>query len=145
MESITSFTGDYRWLSNFWECSVEFEGIIYPSSEHAYQASKILDKRQRLKIRDLSTPGKAKRAGQKLDLRPNWDDVKLGVMEKILTDKFSRNPDLANKLIATGTAQLVEGNTWHDTFWGVCRGKGENALGKILMRIRSKLQHSMEE
>ena len=140
MEPITSFSGDYRWLSNFWECSVEFEGVIYPSSEHAYQAAKTLDKKERLKIRDLDTAGKAKRAGKKLEIRGDWEDVKLGVMEKILVSKFERNPELRDLLIETGTAQLVETNTWSDVYWGVCRSEGKNHLGKILMRLRLRYQ-----
>lgn len=140
MEPITSFSGDYRWLSNFWECSVEFEGVMYPSSEHAYQAAKTLNKRERLKIRDQSTPGKAKKAGQKIEIRSDWEDVKLNVMRTILLDKFNRHPDLRAKLVATGNAGLIEGNHWNDTFWGVCRGKGTNHLGRILMKIRDVAQ-----
>ena len=52
-------------------------------------------------------------------------------------------------LLATGKATLVEGNSWGDTFWGVCRGKGKNMLGKILMRVRKRLativQQSLSE
>lgn len=144
MKPITEFRGDYRWLSNFWDCPVKYEDVMYPTSEHAYQAAKTLDRNERLKIRNLDTPGKAKRAGKNLEIRSDWEDVKLQVMTDILTDKFSRNPDLAEKLIQTGTADLIEGNTWNDTFWGVCRGKGQNHLGRILMRIRDELQTQKE-
>ena len=60
-------------------------------------------------------------------------------MYEIVKDKFSRNPELRVKLLNTGDIELIEGNYWGDTFWGVCNGKGENHLGKILMRVRKEL------
>jgi len=74
-------------------------------------------------------------------LRPDWDDVRIGVMEEVVRAKFNQNPHLAARLMATGQMPLVEGNDWGDTFWGVDvkTGKGENNLGKILMKIRSEL------
>ena len=140
MKSISGFTGEYRWLSNFWPCKVEFEGKEYSSSEHAYQASKTVIESEREMIRSLSTPGKAKRAGRKITIREDWDSVRLDVMKKILVYKFMRNKDLFNKLVQTGTVELIESNSWGDVFWGVCDGKGENHLGRILMDIRTRCQ-----
>lgn len=68
-------------------------------------------------------------------MRPNWDEMKIGFMASILAAKFS-DPELRLMLLQTWGCELVEGNTWGDTFWGVCNGKGKNNLGKILMELR---------
>jgi hypothetical protein len=117
--AVTSFDGEYRFLSNFWPAQVEFEGITYTSSEHAYQAAKTTNPSERQKIKDLPTPGKAKRAGQKVTMRPDWDAVKLKVMEDILRSKFS-DPELRKKLHQI-TGEIQEGNTWGDTLGSVWR------------------------
>lgn len=140
MNKITEFRGDYRFLSNFWMCAVIYDGLQYSSSEHAYQAAKTLDPEVRLVIRNLAKARDAKKMGGALALRPDWESVKISIMEEIVTDKFTRNYHLGDKLIATGDAELVEGNTRRDVFWGVCNGVGENHLGKILMRVREKLR-----
>lgn len=133
---ITSFSGQYRFLSNFWPCKVFLEGEEYPSVEHAYVASKVTDHELRKLVASKLTPGDAKRLGRKLPLRPDWDAIKLDVMKELLVQKFI-DPELAEKLVATGDQELIEGNTWGDTFWGVCDGVGENNLGKLLMEIRA--------
>ena len=133
---ISKFDGNYAFLSNFYECDVMFDGYVFKSSEAAYQAAKCLyieDRKQFLTL----TPSQAKRKGQKVELRPDWEDIKLNVMESILIDKFARNYELAEKLVKTAYSELVEGNTWGDTYWGVCDGKGENHLGELLMKVRS--------
>jgi ribA/ribD-fused uncharacterized protein len=133
-------TKDFQFLCNFYPCKIIYDGIEYPSSEHAFQAAKTLDGIERLKICDLSTPVEAKRAGRKLkSIRPDWDNIRLQIMEDIVRAKFTQHPELAAKLKATGNRELIEGNWWNDTFWGVCNGVGENNLGKILMKIRSKM------
>ena len=135
---ILEFEGGFRFLSNFYPVSIMLEGNVYLSAEHAFQAAKTADPLEQQKIREMLTPGKAKRAGRQVTLRPNWEQNKLRVMEALVRQKFN-HPDLRDKLLATGNKILVEGNTWGDTFWGVCRGKGENHLGKILMKVRSEL------
>jgi ribA/ribD-fused uncharacterized protein len=137
---IAEFQGEYRFLSNFWPAEVRFEGLIYPSSEHAYQAAKSLDPAERKRIAALPTPSAAKKAGAALKLRPNWDTEKFNVMETVVRDKFTRHADLRAKLLATGDSELIEGNNWGDRTWGVFEGKGENRLGKILMKIRAELR-----
>ena len=136
-ECIEKFAGEHRFLSNFWMVPIEYEGIVYPSSEHAYQAAKTLDVEERHKIAVLAHPAHAKKAGLSLALRSDWKQVKRRVMEEILRRKFEQRP-LAAKLAATGTAELVEGNTWGDQYWGVCGGAGENHLGRLLMKIRTE-------
>lgn len=133
---IDKFTGEYRWLSNFYPAEILYDGLTYPTSEHAYQAAKTLDVKKRQYIANLPSPGKAKRAGQLVVLRADWEQVKIAVMREIVRAKFSQHPDLRFKLVQTGDEELVEGNTWGDRFWGVCNGSGQNQLGKILMEVR---------
>lgn len=148
--AICSFDNEYSFLSNFYPCGVEFEGMLYPSSEAAFQAAKTLD----LDIREEFTvmgPGEAKRAGRKLTLRPDWEKKKYLIMLKIVRSKFQGNKDLRAKLLATGDEYLEEGNHWHDNIWGRCtcdrctqaRARGAeslNSLGKILMQVRNELR-----
>lgn len=140
---IAEFRGEYRFLSNFWPATVVFEGIEYPTVEHAYQAAKTLDVNERKRIALLATPGDAKRAGRALPLRADWENVKLGVMEQCVRYKFTHHAELCAKLLATGDAYLEEGNTWGDEFWGTVNGRGENHLGKILMKVREELRASV--
>lgn len=140
-EEISSFRGKYHFLSNFYPCTVTLDEVEYPSVEHAYQASKTLDPEVRQRIKLASTPGQAKREGRKLKLQmsvPAWNVLKVSVMYDLLRQKFSKEP-LLTMLLDTGDAKLVEGNWWNDTFWGVCKGIGENRLGVLLMLIRGEL------
>jgi ribA/ribD-fused uncharacterized protein len=139
---ISEFQGEYRFLSNFWPATVEYEGITYPTSEHAYQAAKTLDANDRRRIAAMATPSEAKKAGRALKLRTDWDTAKFRVMEDVVRDKFTRHSDLAAKLLATGDALLEEGNAWGDRVWGVYQGQGENRLGLILMKVRTELAAS---
>lgn len=131
--------GPYGFLSNFYVCQVELDGHSYCSLEHAYQAAKTLDMNERTKIRAAATPGQAKKLGQEVTLRSDWEQIKIQVMEGLLLKKFS-HPHLMLSLLGTGDEQLVEGNWWGDTFWGVCRGRGQNHLGKLLMKVRAALR-----
>ena len=133
---IDSFRGEYDFLSNFYPCKINYNGNYYPTVEHAYQASKSLDESIRLEISKLETPGQAKRRGQKIEVSSNWNRIKIGIMRKMLEQKFSLGSDLHKKLKETGSSILIEGNNWGDTFWGMCNGEGKNYLGKILMAIR---------
>jgi len=132
---ISSFSGEYRWLSNFWPVP---GWSIAPTVEHRYQAAKTGISSEKEAIWLAPTPGKAKRLGSKVILSAGWESWKLSVMEQLLRAKFEE-PGLRAKLLATGDEELVEGNNWGDTFWGVCNGEGENHLGKLLMKIRDEL------
>ena len=134
---IDCFRGDFGFLSNFYESSIWVDGLQYRSVEHAYQAAKASDPVTRDLIRNASRPGEAKRLGKAVQLPPDWEARKVELMRGFLRLKFE-NPLLRSLLVATADAQLVEGNTWNDTFWGVCRGRGENWLGRLLMEIRSE-------
>jgi len=135
---ISSFQNDYRFLSNFYKTPIYYEDITYPSSEHAYQALKTLDINERKFISSLPSPGEAKRYGKKIKIRENWDKIKFNIMSEIVKQKFLQNSELKRLLIETGDNQLIEGNNWGDTYWGVCNGKGQNCLGKILMNLRDE-------
>lgn len=140
MKTIDDFRGEYRWLSNFHLCTIHYEHLVYPSTEHAYQAAKSEHTSMRMLFTTSAmTCREAKRAGGSLTLRADWEQVKDGVMLAVLRDKFTRHADLRVKLLSTGDAQLIEGNTWGDTYWGVCRGIGKNMLGTLLMQVRSEL------
>ncbi len=137
---ISSFDGEHAFLSNFFPCEVARDGILYPTVEHAFQAAKTNDTFDKMQIAIAETPGRAKRLGRKVTLRPDWEEIKLAVMEDCLREKFCGGSELRAKLVATGDEELVEGNWWNDTFWGVCNGKGENHLGKLLMKLRAEYQ-----
>lgn len=145
MEKIEIFNGDYEFLSNFYPCKVTWEGIEYPSSEHAYVAAKTLDRYARAFISTIPTAAKVKAHGRKLELRPDWDLVKFDIMWDIVYEKFLQNPELKKKLLATGDAILEEGNWWGDKIWGISpagSGVGENRLGIALMEVR---EHFLSE
>lgn len=138
---IDRFNGEWKFLSNFWPSSITYQGLTYPTVEHAYQAAKSTDPEVRKKFLNPGRnggPGNAKRMGQRVVLREDWERVKLDIMLKLLRLKFSL-PDLRDRLKMTGEAELIEGNTWHDTFWGTYRGQGENHLGRLLMQVRKEI------
>ncbi len=137
---IDEFMGKYRFLSNFWPVPIYYDGIEYPSTEHAFQAAKTLDFSKRLEISKLVAPGLAKKAGKTVVLRDNWDSIKDRIMQELTILKFIMNDDLRKKLLATGETKLIEGNQWGDTYWGVCKGVGQNKLGRILMEVRGLLR-----
>lgn len=139
-EPITAFRGNYRFLSNFYPCPVEYEGALYPAAENAYQAAKTDREVNRAEFLSV-TPAVAKSRGQRVELRPNWETVKLEVMMAVLRAKFS-NPELRWELVQTGDAELVEGNDWGDRYWGTSNGTGENHLGKLLMKVRDEIYTS---
>ena len=139
--TIDSFRDEHDYLSNFYSCPVEYDGLTYQNTEAAFQAAKCVDRNEREKFVSLS-PGQAKKLGRKVDLREDWETVKIDVMRDVLKSKFSLNSELREKLIATGDVELIEGNHWNDRFWGVCRGKGQNHLGKLLMELRKILKKS---
>lgn len=135
--TINSFRGDYRFLSNFEYSPVMFDNVQYPTIEHAYQAAKTDDFSERHVIHDAQTPRAARKLGQLVKIRPDWDNVKADVMLGLLRQKFAI-PHLAQLLDETGDAELIEGNTWGDVFWGVCDGVGKNWLGRLLMQVREE-------
>lgn len=135
---IDSFRGTHRFLSNFFPAEMAYEGAIYPSVENAFQAAKCVNASER-QVFAVCSPAEAKRFGRRVRLRLDWEQVKLDIMRQLVTDKFARSDELRRRLLATEDAELVEGNAWNDTFWGVCHGRGQNHLGRILMEVRDSL------
>jgi len=145
---IYRFVNEYEFLSNFYPAVIIFEGVMYQTLEHAFAASKTFDKAFRKRIAKLPAKdaGLAKSMGRKCKLRSGWDEIKIRMMKDFLTQKFNQEP-FRTKLLETGDQELIEGNYWHDNFWGDCLCEkcdenipGENNLGKLLMEIRQKLK-----
>lgn len=139
IERIDGFFGKYRFLSNFHIADVEYEGIIYPTTEAAFQAAKTLDLDDRNMIASLPKPNQARIAGQKVKLRDDWESIKNLVMEQVVLEKFNKHPELKKLLLSTGDAYLREDNSWGDQYWGYSKGFGLNHLGLILMKVRTIL------
>ncbi len=137
---IDSFLGEYWFLSNFSSSLVIYNSMPCSTVEHAFQAAKTLDVQKSQIIALAPSPHEAKRRGCIVELRPDWEQVKVNIMRLLLTQKFFTRSLLAQQLLATKDAELVEGNHWGDRFWGVCGGQGENQLGRLLMAQRESLR-----
>jgi ribA/ribD-fused uncharacterized protein len=146
---ITAFQGQYEFLSNFHEAPMEIKVLgnrmRFPSSEAAYQALKhrAMDRPESEQIDYVmrciraKTPGLSKKVGRSVTMDvKKWDSIKDNAMREVVFAKFLDNADLCGLLLQTGATLLVEGNTWGDTYWGRCEGKGLNRLGSILMEVR---------
>lgn len=139
---IEFFTGDYKFLSNFYPCPVEFEGYKYPSVENAYQAAKTWNVEDKVMFLTC-TAGQAKRWGSpkgRIKIQENWEDMKYGIMRHLVRKKFKEYP-FRLALLSTGDARLEEGNWWGDRVWGKMDGIGKNWLGEILMDVRAEIQN----
>jgi ribA/ribD-fused uncharacterized protein len=142
---IKGFSGQYSFLSNFAYRDVEYDGVVYPTNEHAFQAAKFDDIEYREIIRLADSPQQAKTFGRTraVPIRENWDDgVAVQVMSFIVAQKFETNP-FRDKLLSTKDAVLIETNSWGDDIWGdstKTSTRGRNQLGIILMSVRSCLQ-----
>ena len=142
--AITDFReAGHEFLSNFYECPITYQGLTYGSGEAAFQAQKCRTEAEKAAFTEY-WPAKSKGIGRNIPLRPDWEQVKFGIMEEIVRQKFVQNPELAARLLETGDKVLVEGNRWGDTCWGVDirTWQGENHLGKILMKVREELKNS---
>jgi ribA/ribD-fused uncharacterized protein len=153
LDVIDRFTNAWGFLSNFFPAVIVFQGVTYRTSEHFFNAHKTVDPAKRGKIVAAATPAEAKRLGGPParggivdDLRPDWDEVfRYHAMQTALELKFGQHPMLARLLQETGDVRLIEGNTWHDTHWGVCichqhGGRGDNHLGRMLMELRESIR-----
>lgn len=135
---IDRFTGEYSFLSNFSLHPLAFGTEIAKTCEHAFQAAKATNPRDAAWVLAAPGPREAKRRGRSIAKRPDWDLRKDGVMLVCLRVKFAKGTELARRLDATGDAQLIEGNTWGDRYWGMCDGYGLNKLGHLLMLVRAE-------
>ena len=111
------FENEFEFLSNFTFCKIILLGIRFPTVEHAFQASKTLLESERIRISQLPTPGQAKRAGRKVNLRNDWEEIKIDIILEILQQKFAQQP-FKKLLLDTGDIEIIEDNNWNDQFWG---------------------------
>lgn len=132
------FRNEFFFLSNLYPCDLEIQGIHFSCAESAFQAMKCVHEKDILALSKMSGVD-AKRYGRSVDLRTDWNNLRVKAMRYVLNEKF-KNPELKSKLLSTDDIELVEDNNWNDTFWGVCNGIGENQLGKLLMEIRNNLK-----
>lgn len=142
-------TGEYGFLSNLYPCRLVYElgrdHIAFMSAEHAYQWFKAKDEKTKEWIRMAPYPRLAAIAGHGLfpyDVVPQWNEDKDNFMQNVLLIKFGQNRDLADKLLATGEALLIE-DSKTDAYWGIGKkGNGKNMLGKCLMDVRKTIKES---
>jgi ribA/ribD-fused uncharacterized protein len=146
---INKFTGDWAFLSNFHEWEADWNGVIFPTSEHAFQAAKCANSADMLRIYKAKTAKQAKYYGRSVGLRPDWDHFRVHAMKEVLTSKFTLDKTHGIYLLSTSGANLIEGNYWHDNFWGdcycgrkSCEQKGKNFLGRLLMGIREEIWYT---
>lgn len=144
---IDRFEGQYDFLSNFYPSTFEWHGRIYPTVEHFFQAAKANNQEDYEMVMREPGPGGAKHAGRNVQLRSDWEEIKNKVMYTALKEKFAI-PELRKKLLATGEEILIEGNSWHDNYWGICtcakckaNRTGKNTLGKLLMKLREEIKN----
>ena len=131
------FKDEYAFLSNMTICPIEYKGIIYKCTENMYQAFKSNNINERIKISSMN-PYESKKYGKTIDIRDDWDVVKDKVMLNALKLKFSK-PHFA-KLLIDIKEPIIEDNYWGDIYWGVCRGVGQNKLGKMLEKIKEEIE-----
>lgn len=140
---INIFRGEHAWLSNMYECGIEYKDYLFNSVENAYMWEKNPEDPEWLKMCLVYSAGKIKRESKAITIRNDWDEIKLNVMETLLTIKFNQEP-FKTKLIETGDQNIVEGTLWGDSFWGVDLkvnpNYGENHLGRLIMKIRDQLK-----
>ena len=148
---IISFSGENAFLSNFASSPLVVNGFTWPTVEHIYQAFKASEIAERELIRLAPSAGQAKKLGQTLTLPANWETQKVVIMARMIQAKFASGTRFADQLLATGhDVHLIEGNTWHDNFWGDCicykcsKTIGENMLGEILMIHREELRSTWQ-
>ncbi len=140
---ISGFFGKYRFLSNFWPAVIVLDGITYPTAEHAYQAAKTDDQSIKRHIALIKSPGEVKKFSRAIQLKANWNEIRIDVMTRVQFAKYDQNADLRQQLLDTGDHDLVEVNNWKDRFWGVYDGGGYNHLGVILMKVRKSYQENL--
>jgi hypothetical protein len=146
-EKIDAFKDEYAFLSNFHPSPIVLCGLEYPTVEHAYQAAKCLYAEDAIQVHGAATPKEAKKLGRAAECIPDWPLIKWPVMYALLLLKFTQHDDLRQQLLATGRARLVEGNHWHDNFWGACTCdkckdlEHQNQLGLLLEQVRFVLSN----
>lgn len=140
---IKEFKNQYFFLSNFYEYPIYYNKLVFCNAEAAFQAQKVINEKDQYKFINLNA-SQARKLGKTIQLRKDWEEIKDNVMYEIVKRKFTINKELQQKLLETKEEELVEGNWWHDTYWGVDSktGIGQNKLGKILMKVREEVKNN---
>lgn len=141
-DGIYGFFKEHRFLSNFHPININYQGLRYSSTEAAYQAQKCANPKDKVPFTSM-TPSESKKAGRKVELREDWEGIKLKIMLDLNILKFE-DPVLRKLLLDTGDKHLEERNWWMDKFYGTCNGEGENKLGFILMVIRQRIIQTLK-
>lgn len=137
-------------FSNLFRRSIEFDGEVFPTSEHAYQAGKARKPEVRRWLMEAPTPALLAMAAHGLyywDVAPGWSSTKFDRMRRVLRAKFTQHEDLRTLLLSTGDARLVESATVDNEvnrLWGEVNGVGRNMLGQLLMELRSELREELD-
>ena len=142
MIKIPYYERSYFVFSNFSPHTVIFNNILYPTAEHAFHAAKFEDEKIKEEIKNAGSPLEAFELGKKYKplRRKDWDEIKVDILYKILTEKVKQHKEVKDALLATNNEEIIEDNP-HNDFWGNGKdGKGENHTGKILMRVREDLK-----
>jgi ribA/ribD-fused uncharacterized protein len=136
----------YGAFSNLYRRPIEFEGEVFATSEHAYQAGKARKPEVRKWLLAAPSPALLAMAAHGLyywDIAPGWSKTKFDRMREVLRAKFTQHADLKDLLLSTGEARLVESATVDNEvnrLWGEVNGTGRNKLGILLMEIREDLR-----
>lgn len=141
--AINFYTPKFYVFNIFSAHAVEFNNVLYPTSEHAYQATKCLSPEGKEAIRLARSPRESKEIANiryRAYRDPDWNEKKLAVMEEILRAKLSQHPEAMEALRQSGTDEIAEDSPV-DYFWGTgSDGSGRNELGKLWMKLRAELQ-----
>ncbi|HEX5448212.1 MAG TPA: NADAR family protein [Candidatus Saccharimonadales bacterium] len=143
-DAVYFFSTAYDPLNNWSAHQVKIWGQVFPTLEHAYHYKKFDQQNPEIAKRILETPSpwaamqierqhKSKR-------RTDWQQVKISIMEELCRAKLDQNEDMRERLMATGIKNIYENSPW-DEFWGHAQGKGQNQMGKILMKLREELKN----
>lgn len=140
-EKVFFYEREFYPLSNFSAFNLEWKGVLYMTSEHAYHSEKFTDPEIIEKIKNARSAHDAFKLSREYEnmVRPDWLDVRVIIMEEIIRAKVAQHPYVKKKLLETGNREIVE-DSWRDDFWGWGPNKnGQNQLGKIWMRVRKGL------
>ncbi len=137
-EKILFYGGGWNCFSNFSAHQVEYDGTLWPTSEHAFQAAKTLNEDEKNKIKLARSPQEALLLGRSVMLRSDWESVKVDILESILRAKYTQHLAIQEKLFQSQGKELIEASPV-DSFWGIGPGgTGENMCGKLWMKIREE-------
>jgi ribA/ribD-fused uncharacterized protein len=141
-ERVCFYEQDFYVLSNFSAFKIRWEDRDFDTVEQAYHWEKFKHLPGAMAIITARSAHDAFKMAQQMKSirRPDWDDVKVDIMRKLIRAKVDQHGYVRRKLLATGDRELVE-NSWRDDFWGWGPNRdGQNMLGKLWMEVRDELR-----